>query len=555
MNKRVLKEWVFRLLGKEPDAIVVSMCAGEAQLCEAMLAEVQSLVPDRRHFAVRLQSDGPLRVEGATLLEVDPTRARQQLRQAFQAYRIGLMPVMWTPGHALCRAALGFAPRKLLVYNTALERHHARLTQPLASWLFLRGVPLDRIYLRPSWLVPWKADRSTWPTRFRELPARGPRAGFRRVAVLTPYSPYPLSHGGAVRMFALLTEAARDFDVYLFWFSQGEEPGPLRDLCAGLFSCDLPRYREPRWATVEPPEAREFWSPALQVDLDRLCRERGVELVQVEYTQLGSFRGNVLVEHDITFDLYRQIYEREPTRGRWWDWRRWVRFEQKAARRFPRVVVMSDKDAKLLPGADTAVIPNGVDLQRFQPLPESDRPELLFVGSFRHFPNIAAFRFFTEEVWRRILAAVPEARLTVVGGPDPLLYWKSHVESPAWPEHPRTEILGFVEDVRPLYERAQVVLVPTTVSAGTNLKVLEAMAMQRAVVSTTSGCAGLGVKHGVQLLIADGAAAFGDAVVALLKDRDFRETVACSGRKHVERHFDWRELGKLQKKLWQDLLP
>jgi ribosomal protein S18 acetylase RimI-like enzyme len=108
--------------------------------------------------------------------------------------------------------------------------------------------------------------------------------------------------------------------------------------------------------------------------------------------------------------------------------------------------------------------------------------------------------------------------------------------------------------VRPLYEDATLVLVPTPVSAGTNVKVLEAMAMERAVVSTSCGCAGLGLEHGTSIWIADDAAGFAAGVRRLLADEPLRRGMARAARLHAERHFSWRRLGTAQRALWADLL-
>src|SRR5205814_6227718 len=140
--------------------------------------------PDRRHFYVT-QENWP------------------EMRRTLKRYRVGLAPVMLTPGrNALRRAAFRLAPRKILAYNSRLERHHLRPT--LASFLFWRGVPLDRIYLRPWWW-PWpQRERSSAPRGYRVVKGRPCSPERRRVAVLSPYFPYPLSHGGAVRMYNLL---------------------------------------------------------------------------------------------------------------------------------------------------------------------------------------------------------------------------------------------------------------------------------------------------------------------------------------------------------------
>jgi glycosyltransferase involved in cell wall biosynthesis len=115
-------------------------------------------------------------------------------------------------------------------------------------------------------------------------------------------------------------------------------------------------------------------------------------------------------------------------------------------------------------------------------------------------------------------------------------------------------MLGFVADVRPLYHEANLVLVPTTVSAGTNIKVLEAMAMRRAVVSTTSGCAGLGLLHGHSVWVADTPEAFGAGIAMLLNDPERREQIADAAYYHAKRNFDWAAIGEKQRQLIRDIL-
>jgi ribosomal protein S18 acetylase RimI-like enzyme len=313
------------------------------------------------------------------------------------------------------------------------------------------------------------------------------------------------------------------------------------------------RYREPRWSTLLPPEVHEFQSPAMLAALDRIRSEYKIEAVQVEYTMLAPYAGDVLVEHDITFELYRQVWEK--TRRGWWDYWRWRRFEKKWIGHYRRVVVMSEQDRALLGRPQVVVIPNGVDLARFTPEIERPWQRLLFIGSFRHFPNIVAYRFFIEQVWPALRERLPEIQLTVVAGPDPLIYWREHTGLLSIPGGDRVQLLEFVADVRPLYVATNIAVVPTLVSAGTNLKVLEAMAMERAVVSTSSGCAGLGLQHGVNVWIADTPQGFAQAIETLLGDRDLRVRISAAGLAHVERNFDWRIVGERQRALIREFLP
>ena len=541
--KQWLKKWIFRLLGKDPEAVVVTFYTGDSELCRPMAEEVKSLVPDRRHFVVTEDSWPAL---------------RRELRR----YRIGLAVVMLTRRRNLLRrAAYRLAPRKILAYNSRLERHHLRLD--LASFLFWRGVPLDRIYLRPWWW-PWPhRDHSEEPRDYRVLKGRPCTEGRRRVAVLSPYLPYPLAHGGAVRIFNLLREIASGFDVELFAFTDSEEleTTPLLEFCARVVLVPKPRYREPRWSTLLPPEVHEFRSRAMRRVLAVERRAFGFEVLQVEYTQLAEYGRDVLVEHDITFDLFHQVAQRDRTLASRWDYLRWRRFERRSAVRYRSVVVMSNKDARLLAASARppatlrlAVVENGVDLERFQPQPEMPGEELLFIGSFRHFPNIAAYRFFAEQIWPLLRDRFPDTRLTVVCGPDHLLHWKIFTNTREPPVEERIRLLGFVADVRPLYVAANVVLVPTPVSAGTNVKVLEAMAMQRAVVSTTCGCAGLDLIHGESVWVGDTAETFAEGVAELLANPRRRAAMALEAYRHVARRFDWRKIGFKQRDLLREVL-
>src|SRR5581483_7974057 len=190
----------------------------------------------------------------------------------------------------------------------------------------------------------------------------------------------------------------------------------------------------------------------------------------------------------------------------------------------------------------------------FRPEPESPGERLLFIGSFRHFPNIAAYRFFAESVWPMLREKFPEMTMTVVCGPDHLQYWRAFSDKLEPPSDPRIRMLGFVADVRPLYVETNLVLVPTTVSAGTNLKVLEAMAMRRAVVSTSSGCAGLGLLHDHSVWIGNTAQAFAAGVATLISDRERREAMAEAAYAHAMRHYDWRALGEKQRDLLRSIL-
>jgi ribosomal-protein-alanine acetyltransferase len=547
MKKRV-RSFVFRMLGREPEAVVVTFLSGEPRLASAMFDEIRRLVPDRRHFTVNVDE-----AHGSAW------GLYRELRRRFRRFRIGLAPVLFTRDaryRSLRVAALLLAPTKILAYNARLERHHLRLRSAIASLLFLRGVPLDRIFLRPRWLAPWRRSRPEESSAWQLLEGRPFLPGRRRVAVLSPYFPYPLSHGGAVRMFNLLRETAAEYDIVLFAFTEGsvEVCEPVLEFCSRAILLPRPRYNEPRWSTLRPPQVVEHRSDMMQSLWDGLSREFGVEARQVEYTQMASYGGDILVAHDLNSDLYGQVVARERTVSASWNWWRWRRYERRALAEYKRLVVMSGRDAAMTRHGNIRVVPNGVDLDRFQPEAERPGQRLLFIGSFRHFPNATAWQFFAREVWPLLRDEFPEMTVTAVAGADPLLYWRAATGTLEPPADERLRVEGFVSDVRPFYANANIAIVPTLASAGTNLKTLEAMAMARPVVATPSGSKGLGLVHGVSAWIAEDARGFAKGVAALASDPALRERLAAEARRIVEERFGWNRIGALQRDVLREII-
>jgi len=203
----------------------------------------------------------------------------------------------------------------------------------------------------------------------------------------------------------------------------------------------------------------------------------------------------------------------------------------------------------------TFSIPNGVDTVRFQPCgPLEGPPEVLYVGSFRHLPNVLAFERLRTAIMPRVWQQFPDAVLRVVAGPRHEYFWRRFDAASFGRElDPRIRIHDFVEDLRPLYASASVVVVPLEVSAGTNIKVLEAMACGKAVVSTPAGCAGLGLRDGLDALIRAGWAEFAEAACELLADPSLRARIASEARRTAEARFSWTAIAEAAFESYQAL--
>jgi glycosyltransferase involved in cell wall biosynthesis len=176
---------------------------------------------------------------------------------------------------------------------------------------------------------------------------------------------------------------------------------------------------------------------------------------------------------------------------------------------------------------------------------------LLFIGSFAHLPNLLALDFFLAGVW----PLLHDAALHIIAGARPeyfLARYRERVKLPLFLQG--IELEGFVEDVRPAYERAAVVVAPLVASAGTNIKILEAMAMGKAIVSTSAGVNGLDLAPGEDFLLADSAGEMASGIETLFTDPTARRRVESAARRRVERDFGWDAIARRQSALYRDII-
>jgi glycosyltransferase involved in cell wall biosynthesis len=380
-----------------------------------------------------------------------------------------------------------------------------------------------------------------------------------RVAFVTPYLPYPLDGGGKIRSFHLLQGLARGHDVDLYTVHYGAEPDvppAVRAPCRSVFSASLTRAEGswPRaWRSLRPfSQAIDHFQgdSALREVRGRLGRG-GYDLLLADELCMTPYvvglparklAGRQKIEHRHHAALLARAAPGVRTLVGSLDLMRLRRFEWKSMAAVDAAVCCSEDDAarlrRLNPETAVAVVANGVDPDCFQPQPDGDGPPTLaYVGTMDYPPNVDALEYFFREIHPRLVRVVPDVKTRIVGrSPTPAVL--------AWGATSGVTVTGSVPDIRPHLAEATAVIVPLRIGGGTRIKILECLAAGRAVVSTSIGAEGLGLRHGEQVLLADDPESFATHAAALLRDRALRERLAAAGRSYVLARYSWSELGR-----------
>lgn len=374
---------------------------------------------------------------------------------------------------------------------------------------------------------------------------------------------HPLNSGGRIRTAKLIEQLARRHDVHVVVGRRPSDPpeavASLRELgvgvrtvpcneapfgslrCCGELLANAPRpmpyvirrYHSAAMTAALREEVRRF-APHVVV-CDALQNEPNVRDLGVPL---------VLSSHNVEATILQRLWPRTPGAIRraylWLEWQKLVRFEAAAVRRFAGCVAVSDDDARVfseLGAREVVVVPNGVDADSIRPTEADHDGSLAFVGSMDWAPNQDAIRWYVEQVAPLLGGAAPRLRVIGRSPPGDLVRWAV--------ARAAVEFTGTVDDVRPHLARAVATVVPLRVGGGTRLKILEALAMAKPVVSTTIGAEGLGLTHDRELLIADDARSFAAAIERVIHEPDTRARLGVAGRTRVVRDHDWRTAGEI----------
>ncbi|MFH0992618.1 MAG: glycosyltransferase [bacterium] len=389
--------------------------------------------------------------------------------------------------------------------------------------------------------------------RWRTLPTSTRKK--HHVLYVSPYVPSVGRHGGGVAMYNVIKGQSESFTVSLLSYYGDEEE---RRSASAIGQCCSEVILVPRkrgevfhdWFHIRPHHVmKEFYDQEMRERIHAAARSGRFDLIQFEYLEMAHWAREikqyniplVLMHHEVQHSALRTKRDHQrsfvSSMELFWKWMKVLNYEISIAALYDRIIVVTDDDRTALTDYDASlpvqVIPAGVDIQYYEkemPSPVREH-SLVFVGNFRHFPNEDAMLFFSQEILPRIVQTIPEVTLHIVG---------------ADPTHPITNlhngntivVHGRVDDIRPHLASASLFVAPLRYGAGMRLKILEAWATKKAVVTTTLGAAGIGARNGENIAIADSPAKFASAVVELLQDHKRRNTLAENGYE-TARSFDW----------------
>jgi sugar transferase (PEP-CTERM/EpsH1 system associated) len=377
---------------------------------------------------------------------------------------------------------------------------------------------------------------------------------------------WPLNTGGRHRSFHIVAELARRHRVsVLTTHGPGDDP---EGLAAHLPECEevvsIPfvpakhastRFVRMLLASWFSPLPVDLWKcrvPALRDEVARRLRRTAFDLCVADFlaavpnVPVDGTVPIVLFAHNVEHVIWQRLGQVEPRRLRRTliavEWRKMRRYETQACERASLTLTVSDTDrevlAALAPRAPMAAIPTGVDTAYFAPNGSREKPgALVFTGSMDWYPNDDAIRYFLTAILPRIRGEIPDVSLTVVGrNPG------SRLRDAA--TRAGVRVTGTVDDVRPYVADAAVYVVPLRIGGGTRLKIFEALAMGKAVVSTTIGAEGLPLVPGEHFLRTDEPADFASAIVTLIRDPARRRSLGQAGRRLVEERYAWSRVAR-----------
>jgi len=398
-----------------------------------------------------------------------------------------------------------------------------------------------------------------------------------RLLFITPRPTYPLDSGDRIRMYHLIKNLAKNHQIYLISFiedkGQSKAMDRMREFCGAVRCVYRPGYARTnivrkvfKFFAGGSYFIDDFYSEEMRRIIKEMVSTCKFDLVHFDFIEVGQYVDDikgiptVLTEHDIFYlKTQRYLKAKQPFLERLGTLREWMKlyqYEPKIWDKFDHVIATSTHDAAMIksrrPNTKVSVVPNGVDTEFFNikefEKEATDEISLVYTGTLNNIANRDAVLFFYHKIFHLIREEIPDIKWYVVGK-NP----SSGIQELA-KKDPAIIVTGLVEDVRPYIAKAAIYVAPIRIGSGTRLKILEAMSMKKAVVSTSIGCEGLNIEHNKNILIADNPQQFANLVIRAINDQSLRSRLGENGRRLVESEYDWKICAEKFEQVFEETL-
>jgi polysaccharide biosynthesis protein PslH len=381
---------------------------------------------------------------------------------------------------------------------------------------------------------------------------------------------YPTNTGGRIRTSKLFEKLSKHHDITWVCLRRPEETddqvAAMRACCARIetfpfrevekFSPEFYRDLAQNFVSPHPFNVQKYFHSSLRHRVAELLEKEHFDLLLCDFLQPSlnvldlPFSPRILFQHNVESMIFERHYrERKGVAGKaylYYQWRKLLAYEGKAARWFNHNIMVSDEDCRamerLFGVKNVSSIPTGVDADYFRPgapgpasaaeAGQTAENDIVFTGSMDWLPNVDGITWFANDILPLVQREVP-VRVWVVGR-KPLAAVSALASKNA-----AITVTGTVDDVRPYMARSKVYMVPLRIGGGTRMKIYEAMAMAMPVVSTSIGAEGLPVHDGKDVVLADDAPSFARSIVQLLGDPQRRRALGAAGRRLTTENFSW----------------
>jgi glycosyltransferase involved in cell wall biosynthesis len=400
-----------------------------------------------------------------------------------------------------------------------------------------------------------------------------------KVVIVNEGLGYPPKGGNWLRTLNLMLPLARRHEIT--YLCRGTEDEPAEQIARSFYAEHGIRIRicgEPpadkkgpafyarlvaNMASHLPYSIASHRNQDVRSEIRRLATSENIDLFQFEslgYADAlaGTGARTMVMAHNVESLIWERLYQTERQRLKRWfighQLRKYERYERAVMHGASRVVAVSREDAALLNErfgvSGAAVVDNGVDVKYFASTATARRPDpkqILFLGSLDWRPNLDAIDVLLTQIMPQVLAAEPDAHLSIVGrNPSPALTRRLRRE-------PNVDLHADVEDVRPYLARSAVMAVPLRIGGGSRLKILESIASGLPVVSTRIGCEGLIFEAGRDLSVVETEDEMAAALVETIRNPGRAAEMVRSGRTVIDAHYDWSRLADRLEQIWFDL--